>query len=308
MRDTAVKTERGVLLPGVLFGTGTAGTVVINITGIHGNFSSNPFYYNIGDTLAAHGIDFVYALTNDAYPQIRTVNVHTGEETVIGSATENFDDMDDDVEAYLRWAQDQDHRHIVLSGHSLGVNKIIHYLSGHPDAGVEHFLFLSPANVEYMVRNVPEAQRAYIREQVESGNGNRMLPLPFMYWLDCTANTACQWLYDKDLQNVHVERDKDFSQAQRIKISGAMFIGALDNFTYGNPTEYLRTLNDHMPSRDHNQLVFIEGTEHTYRGKHQELADGILRVVQGWQMGGEGNAIHHLASEPEGQRRAGALA
>ena len=303
MKDIAAITKRGVLLPGVLFSTGTTDTVVINITGIHGNFESNPFYYNIGDTLSENGIDFVYALTNDAYPRINTVNVHTRQKTSIGSATENFDDMDDDVGAYICWAKENGYRHIILSGHSLGVNKIIHYLSGHPDSGVEHFLFLSPANVEYMVRNVPEDQRAYIREQVKNGNGNKMLPFYFMYWLSCTANTAYQWLYDTAIQNVHVEKEKDFSQAEKIKISGAMFIGTLDNFTYGDPREYLKTLNSHMPSREKNQLIFIEGTEHTYRGKNQELADKILDVVQGWQKGEEDDAVHYFESNSKDNRR-----
>lgn len=50
MKKLKVPTKRGVLLDGVLFGGG-ADTVMIAITGIHGNFYSNPFYYNIGNTL-----------------------------------------------------------------------------------------------------------------------------------------------------------------------------------------------------------------------------------------------------------------
>lgn len=76
-----VPTRRGVVLNGVLFRQEekkTADTVMIAITGIHGNFYSNPFYYNIGDTLNAGGIDFIYAQTNDAFGQIETVNVNTG--------------------------------------------------------------------------------------------------------------------------------------------------------------------------------------------------------------------------------------
>ena len=48
MKKLKVPTKRGVLLDGVLFGGG-ADTVMIAITGIHGNFYSNPFYYNIGN-------------------------------------------------------------------------------------------------------------------------------------------------------------------------------------------------------------------------------------------------------------------
>ena len=64
MKELNIATRRGTVLNGVLFDTQGADTVVIAITGIHGNFYSNPFYYNIGDTLNADGIDFLYAQTN----------------------------------------------------------------------------------------------------------------------------------------------------------------------------------------------------------------------------------------------------
>ena len=41
-----VPTRRGTVLNGVLFPAQKADTVVIAITGIHGNFYSNPFYDN----------------------------------------------------------------------------------------------------------------------------------------------------------------------------------------------------------------------------------------------------------------------
>ena len=58
MEKMKVPAKRGVLLDGVLFGGG-ADTVMIAITGIHGNFYSNPFYYNIGNTLNSGGIDCI---------------------------------------------------------------------------------------------------------------------------------------------------------------------------------------------------------------------------------------------------------
>lgn len=68
MKELKIETQRGTLLDGVLFGTGgMVDTVLICITGIHGNFYSNPFYYNIGNTLTTDGIDFIYAQTNDAF-------------------------------------------------------------------------------------------------------------------------------------------------------------------------------------------------------------------------------------------------
>lgn len=109
-------TKRGVVLNGVLFRQQrekTADTVMIAITGIHGNFYSNPFYYNIGDTLNAGGIDFIYAQTNNAFGQIRTVNVNTGKEELIGSWNERFSYTGEDIDAYLTFAEEEGYEHII---------------------------------------------------------------------------------------------------------------------------------------------------------------------------------------------------
>ena len=60
-------------------------------------------------------------------------------------------------------------------------------------------------------------------------------------------------------------------------------MGTYDNFTDGDPSEFLRNLNDHMPTAKENKLVFIDKTGHTYQGKHQEVADDVLRLVQDWR-------------------------
>ena len=85
MENLDVATRRGTVLNGVLFPAKHSDTVVIAITGIHGNFYSNPFYYNIGNTLSAAGIDFIYAQTNDALREIETYNIKTSEKELIGS-------------------------------------------------------------------------------------------------------------------------------------------------------------------------------------------------------------------------------
>lgn len=115
-----VPTERGVLLDGVLFnGTATpAHTVLIAITGIHGNFYSNPFYINFGQTLNAGGFDFVYAQTCDAFGQIQTEDWRSGETVIIGSQTEDFNDTIDDVGAYVRWAEQNELVFIPRTGHT----------------------------------------------------------------------------------------------------------------------------------------------------------------------------------------------
>lgn len=277
-----VETKRGTVLNGVLFKAEEADTVVIAITGIHGNFYSNPFYYNIADTLNEGGIDFIYAQTNDAFGQIQTFNTKTGSEELIGSWNEDFNNTDEDIEAYLDYAEKAGYKHIILAGHSLGANKVIYYLSRHHDERIEHFILLSPANLTYMMSGVTEWEKEIIRSQVERGNGRKMLPFYFMGWVSCVADTAYQWLFTNTLNNVHVEMDGDFSQVSQITHTGALLIGTYDNFTYGDPSGFLQNINNHMKTAKENQLIFIEKTGHTYQQKEQELADHILKLVKLW--------------------------
>ena len=283
MRELNVETKRGTVLNGVLFGEGKADTVVIAITGIHGNFYSNPFYYNIGHTLNAGGIDFIYAQTNDAFGKIETVNNHTGKTEIIGSWNERFSYTEEDIGAYLDYAEKAGYEHIILAGHSLGANKVIYYLSKNHDERVEHFLFLSPANLTYMMSDVTTREREIIWEQVERGDGERMLPFYFMGWVVCTANTAYDWAFSGILNNVFTEPDGNFSQVEKITHSGAMFIGTYDNFTDGDPSGFLKNINRHMRTANDNKLVFIEKTGHTYQQKEQEIADKILQIVTEWR-------------------------
>lgn len=278
-----VPTKRGSVLDGVLFRSEEvkAKTVLIAITGIHGNFYSNPFYYNFGDTLSANGIDFIYAQTNDAFNRIETRNVLTGKPEIIGSYNEYFSYTDEDIDAYLDFAEKQGYVNVVLAGHSLGANKVIYYLSRHHDKRrVSRFLFLSPANLEWLMNGVTDREKDIVRSMVERGDGKKMLPFAFLGWIPCIADTAYQWLFTDTLNNVHVEADKDFSQVESITHSGAMLIGTYDNFTYGNPSGFLKTINGHMKTADDNRLIFIEGTGHTYQRKEQETADIILEFMK----------------------------
>ena len=107
MKGLEVATTRGTVLNGVIFDSENekADTVVIAITGIHGNFYSNPFYFNIGETLSKNGIDFIYAQTNDAFAEIETKNLKKICTEIIGSWNERFFWDEEDIGAYIKFAE-----------------------------------------------------------------------------------------------------------------------------------------------------------------------------------------------------------
>ena len=269
-------------LMGVLFSKKKSNWLMIAITGVHGNFYSNPFYVNIGKTLSENGIDFLYAQTRDAFSQMESVNPVTGKKKIIGAYNEDFNKVDDDIEAYLRFAEKEGYEHVVLAGHSLGANKVIHYLSVHDDPRVDRFIFLSPANVRHLTSFVSTDEEMIIHNMVNQGKGQEMIPFQMFGWLPALADTAEQWLTSPIIDNVHSSADGDFSQLERINKKGAMIIGTYDTFTKGNPKAFLKNINNHMKTAKDNKLIFIPETGHTYQEKEQVLADDILNLITSW--------------------------
>ena len=60
-------------------------------------------------------------------------------------------------------------------------------------------------------------------------------------------------------------------------------VGTYDNFTDGDPSEFLRNLNNHMPTHKENKLIFIEKTGHTYQMKHRATAEALLSLMKEWR-------------------------
>ena len=273
---------RGTVLFGVLFhdtATSAPETVVLAITGIHGNFYSNPFYVDFGAAVNAAGAHFVYAQTCDAFGEIPTRNIRTGAEETAGSWNERFAWAVEDVAAWVDWAVARGYRRIVLAGHSLGANKVIRYLSMRPDAPVDRFLLLSPANVRHLAAQASSADRATVRRMLDAGRGKERLPFELLGWIPCIADTAGDWLFSDTLDNVHPEPDGDFSQVSRIRVPGGLLIGSLDVFAGGEPIAFLRNLAEHFPDPARNRIIVIPGTGHTYQGKARETAERVAEFV-----------------------------
>ena len=55
-----------------------------------------------------------------------------------------------------------------------------------------------------------------IKNQVSRGDGDRVLPFPFMGWVECIANTAYDWQFSGLLNNGHTYQGKNQDVADDI--------------------------------------------------------------------------------------------
>ena len=121
-------------------------------------------YYNFGQTLNRGNIDFIYAQTCDTFEQTKLINIKTKKEEFVGSFNEDFKNIEEDIEAFIIYAEKNKYKNIYFAGHSLGANKIIYYLSRPHDKKIKKFILLSPTNIIHLLNGVTEEEKAIIKE------------------------------------------------------------------------------------------------------------------------------------------------
>ena len=284
MKDLEVETKRGTILEGVLFcQTKNPDTILILITGIHGNLFTNKFNYNFGQILNKGNIDFIFAQTCDTFEKTKRTNIKTRKEEFVGSFNEDFKNIEEDIEAFIIYAEKNKYKNIYLAGHSLGANKIVYYLSRNHDKRIKKYIILSPTNITYLLNGVTEEEKNIIREYKKTGKDDELIPFELFGWLQCITRTAYDWVFNNILNNVHIEINADFSQINNIEQSGAMLIGTYDRFSFGDPSGFLENINNHTKHPENNKLIFVPQTGQTYQGKQQEVAEILLNLINNWK-------------------------
>jgi len=284
MKNLEIPTKRGILLDATLYcETKDPLSLVIGIIGVHGKTEENPFYYNIGITLNKGNIDFLYAQTCDAIKKITKKNFLTGENETFGSFNEDFNNTEDDIEAYINFAEKQNYKNIYLAGHSLGANKVIYYLSKNHDYRIKKYILLSPADIKGLFEKNTEEEINIIKEYKEKNKDNEIIPFLLFGWFECITKTAYDWAFNNILDNIHADKNGDFSQINNITHSGAIIIGTYDRFARKDPYGFLENINSHTKNPSKNKLLYIKETGHVYQKKEQEIADCLLNLINEWE-------------------------
>ena len=122
-----------------------------------------------------------------------------------------------------------------------------------------------------MLNGVSQEEKNIIKKYKQKGKDDTFIPFELFGWLECITRTAYDWAYNNILDNVHVEKDADFSQINNIEQSGAMLIGTYDGFTYGDPSGFLENINNHTKNPKENKLIFVEKLVIHIKEKNKKL-------------------------------------
>lgn len=146
MEIISIQTPRGLILKGAMWGDTSMNTVVIMMSGICSNVFQNELLPEAGKVLSKNGIAFIAGQATDAFSFISYSNTKTGKQTTTGVVTDDFSMAYEDVESYVKYAKDLGFKKIILAGHSLGSNRVIHYLANTTDEYVDNFILSAPVD------------------------------------------------------------------------------------------------------------------------------------------------------------------
>lgn len=284
MEILKVVTPRGLELKGAIFGDCTNDTVLIMLTGICSNIFQNELLYSTGKLMEANGITCIIAHAHDSFSCFAYSDFSTGKQRHAGTFNDDFNMVYEDVESYVKYAKEEmGFKNIILAGHSLGSNKIIHYLGNTPDDIVDYFIVSSPVDIMHWSKVMPNIDICFetAKSWVESGRGDDILPFMFGGFSPMTAKTVLGFYNADNLKNCPVlSGDGETDSLYNIKCEGSFVIGSKDSVTGDSPKGFMETLNSWTRYPEHNQVIEVENASHIFYGKHKEYANVILDCIQ----------------------------
>ena len=283
MKIIRVNTPRGLELKGAMWGDNTMDTVVIIMSGICSNVFQNDLLTATGELLRANNIACIAGHAMDAFSCIAYSDFTTGKQKYTGVVYDDFSLVYEDVESYVKYTKELGFKNIILAGHSLGSNKIIHYLGNTSDNFVNYFIVSAPVDLAHWFNVMPNVKKCIeLAEKFEAeGRGNEILPYLFGGFSPMCAHTVLGFYNAYNLKNCPViSNEGETDSLYNIKINGSFVIGEKDSLTEGDAKGFMEKINSHCKHPQNNEVIVVPDASHIFYGKHEEYAGVILEIAQ----------------------------
>lgn len=283
MEIIRVNTPRGLELKGAMWGNVSMDSVVIMMSGICSNVFQNDLLTVAGELLSANGIAFIAGHAMDAFSCIAYSDFSINKQQYTGVVFDDFSLVYEDVESYVKYAKKFGFKNIILAGHSLGSNKIIHYLGNTPDNFVDYFIVSAPVDLSYWFNVMPNVKECIELAQKFAAEGREDDILPYLFggFSPMSAKAVLSFYNAFNLKNCPViSNDGETNSLFNIKVSGSFVIGAKDSLTNGDPRGFMEKINSYCKEPAHNRVIVVPDASHIFYGRHEEFAQTILDCVK----------------------------
>jgi pimeloyl-ACP methyl ester carboxylesterase len=261
--------------------SGTAAArAVLHTHGYAGNFYENRFVDAIAGAVVGSGLAFL--TYNNRGHEYRSDNIRGEGATTTshlgGGSFEVFDESALDIGGAAGFLAARGHREIYFEGHSLGTNKVVHFLASRDDRRAVGAILISPpdifglreARTEGRIATILEEARALVRD----GRGEDLLNDP-AFIVPMSAATLVSAYGDPTVTDVFPFRNGergDFSQLASIGVPVLATMGNVDEAITVPAEEAVALLERQATSSGHVRAAVIDGANHVYWGREGDLA------------------------------------
>jgi alpha-beta hydrolase superfamily lysophospholipase len=280
-----IRTKDDLSLHGLYLCTDERDTVFINIHGTASNFYEEDFIEIFANTFLKEGISILS--TNN-----RGAGVYDAYQES-GAAVEKFEDCLKDIDAWIEFAISEGYKNIILSGHSLGTEKVVYYMThGKYSDKITSVILLAPADsygshrmldgkinprlarVEELLKNA--------QELIGQGHGETFLPRDAYGSHDGimpkSANSFVNSLGpdSKVLGALPLATGK-LPAYSRIAVPVLVIIGDGEEYTALPIKDALKLMATENKNTETHQ---IESCDHDFQGHGKELSDTVLSFIK----------------------------
>ncbi len=252
--------------------------IAIFVHGSGGNFFKQSYLNDIVNRLTYSG--FAFMTTNNRGAEQEThlykLSGKRYERFKAGSKFEDFDESYYDIDSFVKLAQEQGYKNIVLIGHSLGTLKVLNYAL--KNKKISKIILMSPVDMIFRFRErVHEKYDHFISQaktELENGNGDKMLTDEFSakkiyttFRIGSTADTIA-------IEEERTDRVLDYSGSVEI-------IKGTSDHVYGTySTEYVDEALRHEFKNAKLEIHNIQNANHAYKGCEKQVSTLLANSVE----------------------------
>lgn len=278
----SVKTDTGLKLDGLLWGEGKKG-VLLHVHGTGGNF-----YYNqhllepIFNTLN----NFSYSLLSTNNDGSDIYNVWRDTQTT-GASNEIFENCLSDIDAWIKFVLEKGFEKIILSGHSLGTEKVVYYMSkGKYKDKISGVLLLGFADSfgnqeKYLSLDKPDYFSEALK-MIETGDGEKLIQSDLLVHSGFLPKTAKSYVNfyspDSELSTaLPLRKGKDLERYKEINVPILGLIGDQEEFTIIPIQEAINLLKSENKNAEVHQIT---NCDHEFTNHESEVCEYLSELIK----------------------------
>ena len=257
--------------------------IVIHVHGLNGNFYENKFL----DILSKVYTDKKYAFLtfNNRGKDYISEFTRGDESVIIGGSLERFKDCLLDIQGVINWVREKGYKEIILEGHSYGCNKVLYYYNNTKDNSIKQIVLLAPCDITFEAKKFlsEEEYKKAKEESTRLVNENKEKELIDFSIMANGKISAGTYYYDflpggeNDFIRYSDGKNGESTILNSIDIPVLIVFGNVDECVLTQPIDIVKSyLNNNISNCN---IQIIDGANHSYTGKYEELGQIIRNIL-----------------------------